>query len=139
MSDSNKPPMNKNVIYVFICISLLFMLLFKESFFDNAINLTILFISTVLTFGFGTINLSIKWHTFMFPFYILLFILWFNKYASSKIKALFGFQLQGGNLSVTRTIPEPGVYNVFSDMITGIGNGFIYIVTLQFLYPTYDN
>jgi hypothetical protein len=101
------PPKNKGLIWIFVGGSLF-----------------ILFII------FRSATGSLK---YIFAFFILLFILWFNKYASSKIKTLFGLNLQGGNLTVTRTIAEPGVYNVFSDMVTGIGNMFMYIVTFEFM------
>ena len=144
MSDSSntKPKLNKSIIYVFICISLFILFHFKENFYpliSHWINFLLTLISIVLaclSLGmFPIYSGSTEWHKILIPFFLILLILWFNKYISTKIKQLFGFDIKGGNLIETRTIENPGIYNVFSDMVTGIGNGFIYIVTLQFLYP----
>ena len=119
MSDS-KTPMNTKVIYVFICTSTLIIYFILNNYAWN-----------IPMIGPGLVFL--KW------FFICLFVLWFNKYISGKIKQLFGLNISKGELSVTRKIDEPGVYNVFSDIVTGLGNGFIYIVTLKFLQPTADD
>ena len=114
MADSRtKLPINKSIVYVYICISLV-----------------VIFIVGAKAPGYIAI---------IRIFFVSLFILWFNKYISGKIKPLFGFDIQGGNLIVTRTIENPGIYNVFSDMVTGAGNFFIYIVTLEFLYDKSNN
>ena len=110
MSDSTTPPLNTKIIYVFICTSLLI-----SYFVLNNLIWNVPYIGPVIVF--------LKW------FFICLFVLWFNKYVSGKIKQLFGLNITNGNLSITRTIDEPGSYNVFSDMVTAIGNGFMYIVT----------
>jgi len=120
MSDSTKTPMNKKLIYIFICTSMLI----SAWFINNHSNM-------IPVIGFAIP--PIKW------FFIFLFVLWFNKYISGKIKQLFGLEIQNGNLSVTRTIEEPGTYNVFSDFITGISNGFMYIVQLKFLGQNKDD
>jgi hypothetical protein len=120
MSDSTKPPMNKKLIYVFIVTSM-------------AISLWFLNNHATLIPYIGIAIPPLKW------FFIFLFVLWFNKYISGKIKQLFGLKLERGMLSVTRTIEEPGTYNVFSDFITGISNGFMYIVQLKFLGQLVDD
>ena len=151
MSDSTnkKRTLNKNMIYVFITVSCIVIFMVGRPFVFPLIDLflgTLCYgatsIISFISFGWGFPLIGMcptRWMFFLFPFYLALFILWFNKYISSKIKALFGFELRGGNLSVTRTIEDPGVYNVFSDMVTGIGNGFIHIVTLKFLYPDQED
>jgi hypothetical protein len=150
MSDTTKKrTLNQNMIYVFITVSCFALFMFGRPFVFPLIDI---FLGTLcygatsiiafISFGWGSPLIAMcppRWMSFLFPFYLALFILWFNKYISSKIKALFGFDIKGGNLIETRTIENPGVYNVFSDMVTGIGNGFIYIVTLQFLYPDQEN
>jgi hypothetical protein len=119
MADSSTPVMNTKTIYVFICTSTIIIFYLFNNYAWN-----------IPYIGPGVVFL--KW------FFICLFVLWFNKYISGKIKQLFGLNLTGGMLSVTRTIDEPGVYNVFSDTITGLGNYFIYIVTLKFLESKTD-
>jgi len=120
---ADAPKLNSKVIYVFICTSTA--IIYYILVYHSDILRFIPFIGPVLAIVIPVL----KW------FFVGLFVLWFNKFISSKIKQLYGLEINNGNLSVTRTIDEPGVYNVFSDMVTGIGNSFIYIVTLQFLYP----
>jgi hypothetical protein len=136
MSDTSekKQPMNIYLIYVFICTSLIIIYILRESFIYFPINLFIDFIIWLLTFGnWGMMSGKIKWSYGLSIFGLCLFVLWFNKFISSKIKQLFGFEISKGVLIETRKVDEPGVYNVFSDMITGISNGFLYIASFKFL------
>jgi hypothetical protein len=142
MSDSSekKQPMNIYVVYVFICTSLIIIYIMREYFIYFPINLFIDSIMMLLTFGsFGMMIGKIKWSYGLSIFGLCLFVLWFNKYISNKIKQLFGFEISNGVLTETRKVDEPGVYNVFSDMITAISNGFLYIASFKFLNSEKDS
>ena len=94
----------------------------------------------ILSFGgFAMMIGKINWSYGLSIFGLCLFVLWFNKYISNKIKQLFGFEIKNGTLIETRKVEEPGVYNVFSDIITAIGNGFIYIASFKFLSSKDDS
>jgi hypothetical protein len=141
MSDSEKKqPMNTYVVYVFICTSLIIIYVFREIFIYFPMNMFIDSVLLALTFG-GWITMfgRIQWSFYLSMFGLVLFILWFHKYISSKIKQLFGFEISRGVISETRKIDEPGVYNVFSDLVTGAGNLFIYIASFKFLSNEKDD
>jgi hypothetical protein len=141
MSDSSekKQPMNIYLVYVFICTSLVIIYILREYLIYFPINLFIDSIMILLSFGgFALMIGKINWSYGFSIFGLCLFVLWFNKFISSKIKQLFGFEITNGVLTETRKVDEPGVYNIFSDMITAIGNGFIYIASFKFLSSEKD-
>ena len=141
MSDSEKKqPMNTYVVYVFICTSLIIIYVFRDYTIYFPINLGIDLIILALTFGgWSPMVGRIQYSFYISMFLLILFILWFHKFISSKIKQLFGFEISGGVISETRKIDEPGVYNVFSDLVTGAGNLFIYIASFKFLSNEKDD
>lgn len=138
MSDSeNKSQLNIYTIYIFICSSLIIVFLLREILIFRPFNLIMDIVITLFTAGAYLISMMLNgrvdWSFLLQCFAITLFILWFNKYMSRKIKNLFGFEFSNGVFTETRKIDEPGVYNVFSDMITAISNAFLYVATFKFL------
>jgi hypothetical protein len=131
-STSEPKTINIYLIYVFICSSIILIYIFRRYVIFKPLDYMIDFVIFCLSFG-TIVPGIIPWHIPISIFSMVLFILWFNKFISSKIKKFFGFEINNGVLSVTRIVDEPGVYNVFSDMVTSIGNGFIYFVTLKFM------